>query len=717
MSASPTSTPPAAAVPAPAEPPALLEEERPGEWYENYCRRLGALGRRLGSPEQRQVRLKKALEKIQDRQAALQDQVRALAARPGNEAQIERLQARQDHLDRVIRLQKEGYERTRFKRELTFAGLRLSPDEVHYSALWTLLLSFLGLTGLLIFLLVWTGFLLSISILIIVMVVLFVPLTLYLFLYNYPGMLGKRLRVRTLGRAPEAIHYMAMSLRLNPSLPQAVEMAAKNTEGPLGEAFQKMLWDVSQRQSATVEDAFQGFAMEWGHWNEEFMRALYALRLSVMEDTKEGRVRSLEKAQEIILSGTRRRVEDFASRLGGPTTILFGLGILLPLVVGAMLPMVFLANLGTAFGGAAAPAAGAGAAASTTSTASSSSGPQWVTLAGFVLAMDIALPLVALVYSIQIVSKRPGTTTPPIPARKQGRLTPARAALIGVVAGVGAGSLAVPAYLGDFGATFQLVWSVLLVLGVGVGVSVAAQLWFSPLERRRKAFQKMEAEFPDVLFQIASRMSEGAPLVQAIQITAESMEDTETARFLSRFLHVVRVSGMTPEQALFGEGATLGLLHEIPSRQVRVAFRALLDADQKGPESVVQTILPMAEHLKEMQATDDRIRAQLQGTVQMMNGTAFFFAPMTMGMTGALYLLLAGVLTTGALPVAPFVFFLVMGVYLLEIGFIALNFAVGIEHGGDRTLFWSTLGNFLWLSSVLFVAASVGGIFFLNGSG
>ena len=89
-----------------------------------------------------------------------------------------------------------------------------------------------------------------------------------------------------------------------------------------------------------IEEAFREFAYEWGYWNEDFKRSLYAIKSSTLERTTDGLNRALDKANDIILNGTRRQIEKFAASLSGPTTILFALGILLPMVIGAMLPMM-----------------------------------------------------------------------------------------------------------------------------------------------------------------------------------------------------------------------------------------------------------------------------------------------------------------------------------------------------------------------------------------
>ncbi|MDE1821075.1 MAG: type II secretion system F family protein [Euryarchaeota archaeon] len=704
----------------PAGPP-TVQEEAPGKAYVALVHLLGRALLGYADPARRTARLQRALERARaDRQRLTSILAREEAIDPHGGSARDRQERKLASLQRRCESLEEAVRRTAFKREIYFAGLEVTPDEVHYAAVGGLLLSFVALVGTLVALVVLSQGVVSPFLLVVALLAFVLPISLYLFVYNYPGMLARRLRVQTLGRAPEAVHYMAMSLRLNRSLPRAVRFASENVEGNLGAALKKVQWDVMSRKHPSLEESFLHFADEWGNWNEDFMRSMYALRLSTHEKTDEGLTRNLEKAQDIVLSGTRRKIEEFASSLSGPTTVFFALGVLLPLVIGAMLPMVFLSNLANVGNLGAGPGAGAGTAGapSTTGSAgtSANSTNSIVTVVGFVLAMDVGFPFVALLYSMQILSKRPGTVTPPRPP-EQGVRRPSRgeSALLAAATGGLAGALALPAYLGYFGPPGTLAWPVFVLLGLGAGISMGVHVRTRALAKRGNALQKLENEFPDTLFQLASRMGEGLRFERAVERTSAGMRGTESSQFFDRTLHVLRVSGGTPEQALFGSARGPGLLTRYPSRQMRVSLRALLEAASKGPQAVTDTVIPMAQHLKELRNTDASIRTSLRGTVQMMKGSAFFFAPIVMGMTGALYLLLSGVLASGALAVPPPLFFAVMGVYLLEMVFIIGAFSIGIETGGDRLKFWTLVGQFLWLAVLVYAVGAFLGIVFLGG--
>ncbi len=687
-------------------------------WYSSLCRSVGGSFQGLFPPAKRASRLQARYEQVRLQlreaegavtRAEATESRRSVRLRQA-ERKVHGLQRKLDAIDRLLK-------RVELRRELYFAGLDVTPDEIHTTALAVFLVSFLMLAALL-----GTEFGLSnpfgmvdpISTTITVIALAILPLLLFLYIYNYPQWTAGRLRVQTLGRAPEAVHYMVMSMRLNPSLDRAVRFAAENVEGPLSSSLRKVLWDVHTRNHPSIEQSFMAFAEEWGHWNEDFKRSLYSIRMATLERTDEGLAKNLEKALDSVLQGTKKKIENFAAGLQSPTTVLFGLGVLLPMIIGAMLPMIFLAGLGNAIsnpGG-----LSSGTAGNPLQTTTLSTNDQLIANIGFALLLDIAFPIGALAYASSILAKRPGTVVPPEAPEVEPIFSPTVNLLLAFVIASGIGALAYPAVLGYLGALVQPAWELLPVLGFAVGVSVYFVLDVWPRNHARKAMERLEAEFPDALFQVGNRMAEGLPLERALDRTADAMSGTETSTFFRRILHAMRVTGQTPEQVIFGGPHGQGLLRIYPSRMVAVSMRALLEAVTKGPEAVGHTIVPMAQYLKELRDVDQSLRTALKPTVSMMNGTAIVFSPLVLGMTGALYVLLSTVLAGGSLIVSIPVFMLVIGIYLVEMVTVISFFTVGVDRGGDSTSLRVQLGMFLGLSVAIFVAAAMLGLYVVTSS-
>jgi len=208
---------------------------------------------------------------------------------------------------------------------LRFTSISLEPYEIALTAYVLTLVSFIVMVILdaVIILLVPLDFL-SIVLFILTPTAV-VPLAVLSFIGTYPKVQAKRLKNKALGRLPEVINHLAMSMRLNPSLDQAINFTAENLDEPLASAMKRILWEVYMRKHHSIEESFIQFSYEWGDWNEDFKRALYAIRSAELERTQEGLVRNLDKATDIILTGTKQSMETYTSKLSGPTFILFAM--------------------------------------------------------------------------------------------------------------------------------------------------------------------------------------------------------------------------------------------------------------------------------------------------------------------------------------------------------------------------------------------------------
>src|SRR5438445_3212768 len=232
------------------------------------------------------------------------------------------------------------------------------------------------------------------------------PIAAYAVVASYPEWCARRMRVASLGGAPEAVNYMAMSMRVVPALDRAVEFAAHHSQEPLASRLRQLLWNVYLRSPPGIEAAFLQFAGEWEDSQEDLKRAFFAIGSASSEQTEAGLDRILDKARWIAFEGTKARIMEYAAGLRGPTTVLFALGVLLPVIIGAMLPLISLGGLAPSL-----------------SEVNRGSQGRDLTVA-IVLVMDVLFPAGAAAYAYRILGNRPGTGAAPdsggVPARRYG---------------------------------------------------------------------------------------------------------------------------------------------------------------------------------------------------------------------------------------------------------------------------------------------------------
>ena len=499
-----------------------------------------------------------------------------------------------------------------------------------------------------------------------------------------------------MGQMIDAVSYMAMSMRLTPSMHRAVLFAARNVGEPLASRLRQVVLDVELRRFDSIEEAFLDLARTYDPGNEEFHQALRSLRTAELQGSVDGVERALDRATSTVFEGTMRRVKEFSDGLQRPVFVLFSLGVVLPLMVGSMLPLM---------------------------SASGMSGSLWVA----VLLMDVLFPVLFVLTARRILARRPLIRRPasvPVETR-----TRARRALLAAVAGgalvalgayltvvsfdVTAAQAELDAALAD-GSIVDMdpvtrldlearagaadrdgVAAVAVALGplpALWGVAVAVAIYHLPAlrgaRRRRQEVASVESSLPDALFQIGSRVADGMPLEPAIQRTAASMDGEPVASLLRRVLAHLTLKRTSPSEALFGrEGALAGF----PSEYVSASLKTIVELVRKDVSGAGRTIVAVSDHMRDLRRVDSEVASRLRPVTDMMRSTATLFAPIILGITSALYLVVvrlapslpisSSAAMSAPLPVGTFT--LVLGGFVLAIAAATMHFTSRLTGGDD----------------------------------
>lgn len=499
-----------------------------------------------------------------------------------------------------------------------------------------------------------------------------------------------------MGQMIDAVSYMAMSMRLTPSMHRAVLFAARNVGEPLAARLRQVIVDVELRKFDSIEAAFLELARTYDPGNEEFQQALRSLRTAELQGTTDGVERALDRATSTVFEGTMRRVKEFSDGLQRPVFVLFSLGVVLPLMVGSMLPLMSASGIG---------------------------GSLWAA----VLLMDVLFPVLFVITARRILDKRPLVRRSTLVAfEDRGR---ARRAILAIAAG--AALVALGAHLslvandatsaqaeldaaladGTIGGMDPLaraelearaaapdreataaVAAVLGPLPVLWGVAAAAALYFLPAlrepRRRRQEVASVENALPDALFQIGSRVADGMPLEPAIQRTAASMDGEPVASLLRRVLAHLTLKRTSPSEALFGrEGALAGF----PSEYVSASLKTIVELVRKDVSGAGRTIVAVSDHMRDLRRMDREVASRLRPVTDMMRSTATLFAPIILGITSALYLVVVRLapslpISSGATMAAPLpvgAFTLVLGGFVLAISAATMHFTSRLVGGDD----------------------------------
>lgn len=528
----------------------------------------------------------------------------------------------------------------RMREALAFTGLAAEPREVIALARVSALIASMGAA-------------LACALLLVVrapVAFLLVPWTAALiapsFVLRHPESLARGMQRASAAEAPEAISYLAMSLRVRPSLERAVAFASEHAGRTFASRLRHTLWQVHLRRRARIEDAFLGLADEWGAWNAETKRALYLIAHGVREGSSDGLPRALDRARDVVFEGASRRAREHAARMRGPTTALFALGVLLPLIVGSMLPLL-------SFGG-------------FSPAAVEVRDPAPADPLPWILLFDVAFPAMTFAFARHVSSGRPGTRRPAASRPRSRRaLVPLSLVPLMLLPALVVGHPLAP--LLSLGAVVLLVSAVLFLATRGE-------------ERARRSVAELEAEFPDALFQLGSRLSEGRGLEDAFLAVAHGTRGTPSGAMFGQIARSLPVGGGVPvRDVLFGAG---GPVREVRSRTVQASLRMVVELAAKDPASAGRAALETSTYLRDLHAVQRDLVSELRPTVESMQATAVFFAPVVLGVTAAMYGLMSGAFATFASPpLQPSMFSAVVAVYLLLTTVAIGDFVVRV--GGD----------------------------------
>ncbi len=438
-------------------------------------------------------------------------------------------------------------------------------------------------------------------------------------------------RTRAIGTAPELLAFAMLQLTLNPSLERAADFATSAIDGRLSRSL-------AAHRTATVSGrrAFEAFAAEWSQQDPSLSRAVTLMSVAI-DAPPNRREETLEDALEAVLEGARERVVEFSTAIRGPAMGIYAFGVMLPLALVGLLPV-----LASAGGG--------------------------VPMLGLAIVYDGLIPLGLAGSGLWLWARRPAVTDT---AFEAGVLSNARPGWQAWVAGL---TGAVSAWAGTI--LLGPDWAPPLV-AVGVGSGSALFVYLQPVAEAQTRMEQLDARFPDVLAIVGQRLGEGEPIETTIGSVATRF-DGPVGELFERAQVRHRRSGEPMEAVFFGSN---GLLTDVPSQRVRGGLSLVMTAAEYGSPGG-ETLLTVGDYLGSLLAVEREARRELAQTTSTLRQTALVFAPAIAGVTVALATGMGAVDGSGAqFEVA--ILARVIGVYVLLLGVVLPSLSVVLARGFD----------------------------------
>ena len=620
-------------------------------------------------------------------------------------------------LGRIIKIKASSKDEKKIKRQLEIAHLDIQPSE----ALGLAVVSFLSVFFL--------GLLLSVSVALIkgsfvdfpfvfFLLVTFVSVFLFYFANHYAFRLANEWRLKASSQMVPAILYIVVYMRHTSNLEKAVAFASEHLDYPLALDFKKIFYDVEIGKFSTIKESLDNYLETWRDYSVEFIESFQLIEGSLFEPDNDQRIRVLEKALQVVLDGVYEKMLKFTRDVRSPLTNVYMLGVVLPTLALALLPLASAMMAGL------------------------------LNIYYVFILFNLLVPFFVFYLTDKIMMLRPGgygetnllERNPYYPEYKSKKpyfkafficlpffilgFLPlifhytAVPQLLGLQSDYSFKELGMGFFgdamffdftdsgAGPFGAG-ALILSLFIPLGIGLFFSISYKDRTQRLIKERNKTKQLEKEFNNSLFQLGNRIGNGTPVELAFGSVANSSRNLMTADFFKRVNYNIRQMGMGVEKAIFDPRQ--GAINYYPSNLISTSMKILVESAKKGLRIAAVSLMNISQYIKNLQKVSSRLKDLLAEVVSDMKSNMTFLAPLLSGIVVGLATMIAAILNKLELAkiagsqnlgmgnlkdilhlfnvsnmIPPYYLQISIGLYLIEIIFILTTTLVTINSGEDK---------------------------------
>ncbi len=637
-------------------------------------------------------------------------------------------------------------DKIKIEKNIEIAHLNLTASEVMVFATTLLFLSLFS--GVLVAVAIW---LLSGAFSFMFLFLIFL-LSIFLFFYSYktPDRLAMKWRLKASSQMVPAILYIVIYMKHTSNFEKAISFAAEHLQPPLSLDFKKIFWDVEVGKFSTLKESVDNYLKSWKDYSVEFVEALHLIESSLYEPSESRRISVLEKSLQVILDGVYDKMLKYTHEAKAPLTNVYMLGIVLPTLALAVLPLA-----STMVGGAI----------------------KWYHI---MIIFNILVPFMVVYLTGNVMMKRPGgygessllEKNPLYPKYKSNAsyfgaiLLAFPIFLIGIIPLIWRYT-PVPIWLGttrdylwsDLGLGFlghsgvfgiltsssgvitgpfgagALVLSLLVPVSISMVFVMVFKAKTNEILKTRDKYKEVEQEFVSSLFQLGNRIGDGIPAEIAFARVSESTKGTATEGFFKIVNENIQQLGMSLDRALFDPSR--GAVVFYPSEMISTSMRILTESVKKGLQIAARSLMAISDYVKNIKKINDRLNDLLADIISDMKSNMTFLAPLLSGIIVGL----AGMITTilgslGAMfksgnagglagaggiqsmlaifdvtkMIPTYWLQVVVGIYLIQIVFILTSTLVTIKAGRDPLQTTAQIGKNLKVTMTLYFIIALGSI-------
>lgn len=621
-------------------------------------------------------------------------------------------------LGNLVKLKISEKDRLKIKRQLDIAHVDVTPEQAVTLAMVSMLAIFLTtiFVGAIIF--IFSG---EIQVLLILLGMMISGFVFY-YAYSMPERLANIWRLKASSQMVPAILYTVVYMKHTSNLERAIAFASEHLEAPLALDLKKVFYDVQTGRFSTIKQSLDYYLEGWRNYAPEFVESFHLIESSLFEPSEARRVAILEKALQVILDGVYDKMLKYSREIRSPLTNLYMLGIILPTLGLALLPLA-----STLLGGVI----------------------QWHHV---LLIFNVIIPFFVFYMVSEVLMRRPGGHGEASVLEKNPKyyqfvskkpwyvasMVAIPLLLIGflpfifqvsfITEPLGLSSdytfaqLGIPfmedtkvfdfktfndAKVGPFGPLGVLL-SLFIPLSLMLFFSIAYNMKTRELIKAREETNDLEKEFTNSLFQLGNRLGDGIPAEIAFAKVSSSTQGQKTQKFFSLVNQNIQQLGMSIDKAIFDPRR--GALIFFPSALIATSMKILVESVKKGLDVAARSLMSISDYVKNIQRINERLADLLAEVVSDMKSNMTFLAPLLAGIVVGLSAMITTILNRLSLLTAgggeevaglggignianifditqmvpPYFIQMSIGIYIVQIIFILTAALVTVDAGQDK---------------------------------
>ncbi|QLH74013.1 MAG: hypothetical protein HPY73_00120 [Methanomassiliicoccales archaeon] len=479
-------------------------------------------------------------------------------------------------------------------------------------------------------------------------------------LVQAPARFVSREETEMLMESTSVVGLMSMSMLLSPSIERAVSYASEHGDGPLSTRLRSVCWEAAVAWSSDVGTGLVQFSSSLSEEVRDLKLSLQMIMTAATERSRIGLERLLEKANHLVVQGTKERMDRYVNSLSFPTMVLFAFGVLLPVMLFSLVPMLDMKLM--------------------------MGDPRAVSSIGSEQAaflMLVIFPTCTFLFARSTLIKHP--------MRKQfGPSSIETRSILFMVA--------LAFFIGVTTYSMKIYRPYLTVFLVAIVPSIFAYTKFIKVERASKEALRSEKELVMALFQVGNYMLSGSSMESALLTTSRSIRSESFKKMVSEIMHRLQTEGLTMEQAF----RSCKVLSNVSSL-TRNAFLTVARSSSLDPRSSGMIAVNLAKYISELRESERKGRERIRSVIEMMSYTSMLFAPIVIGVTGSLYELVSGI--TGFEGSSQLT--IVGGLYVIELCAIVSYFNAGLLGEGDLAFTICDFARRVPVAALAFIATSL----------